>query len=268
MRSIRASILRLNSSSTARCTLLSVKQSCRSFNCHIKSLKFQDANERSFLRVTTRQIHKISGASTRQMADLEDRIYKYVGSSVEDPEAKLSLKTLGWMNRRIAVSKDNTIQLLLRLPTLLHPSLDQLKDRIKESAEKEVQAWAKDIGITDNLSVNVEAVASKPISWLVKDEEDQKELESRLGPGLANVAHIIGVYSCKVCLSHMILIAVLHPSVDPNSMHRNFQNRVEWENQPSPSTLPTNWRKWVDESGCWILMYTGHLFQFLSSQKT
>ncbi|CAJ1931922.1 unnamed protein product [Cylindrotheca closterium] len=131
------------------------------------------------------------------MADLEDRIYKVVGTSVEDPEAKLSLKTLGWMNRRIAISKDNTIQLLLRLPTMLHPSLNQLKDRIKEIAEEEVQVWAKEIGIESSPSVNIEAVASKPVSWLVKDEEDQKELESRLGPGLANVAHIIGVYSCK-----------------------------------------------------------------------
>lgn len=135
------------------------------------------------------------------MADLEDRIYKVVGSSVEDPEAKLSLKSLGWINRRIAVSKDNTIQLLLRLPTLLHPSLDQLKERIKESAENEVQAWAKDIGIETKVGVNVEAVGAKPMSWLVKDEEDQKELEARLGPGLANVSHIIGVYSCKVSVS-------------------------------------------------------------------
>lgn len=143
-------------------------------------------------------MHKISGASTRQMADLEDRIYKVVGSSVEDPEANLNLRTLGWMNRRMAISKDNSIHILLKLPTLLHPSLDQLKDSVKTIAEKEVKVWANEIGIDANPKVNVEAIASKPVSWLVKDVEDQEELESRLGPGLANVSHIIGVYSCKV----------------------------------------------------------------------
>ena len=208
---IGASIQRLNCKSPSRCTALLKNLASRPYHNYLgkstltTSPKLRDAN-RSYRLTTMRQIHKISGASTRQMADLEDRIYKVVGTSVEDPEAKLSLKTLGWMNRRIAISKDNTIQMLLRLPTLLHPSLNQLKDRIKQIAENEVHVWAKEIGIESSPSVNIEAVASKPVSWLVKDEEDQKELESRLGPGLANVAHIIGVYSCKVCVFLILII--------------------------------------------------------------
>lgn len=145
-----------------------------------------------------RRLHKVEGASTRDMADLEDRIYSVVGSSVKDPEIKTDLKSLGWLNRRIAVSENGTIQILLRLPTLLHPGLEELKTLVKAAAETEIKDWANGKGIKTDAIANVEAIATKPVSWLVKDEEDQKELESRLGPGLANVAHVIGVYSCKV----------------------------------------------------------------------
>jgi Mrp family chromosome partitioning ATPase len=131
------------------------------------------------------------------MAELEDRIYSVVGSTVQDPEFKSDLKTLGWLNRGIAVSKDGTIQILLRLTTLLHPGLDELKQLAKVTAETEIKQWAADKGIDVSVKVNIEAIPSKPVSWLVKDEEDQKDLESRLGPGLASVAHVIGVYSCK-----------------------------------------------------------------------
>jgi hypothetical protein len=56
----------------------------------------------------------------------------------------------------------------------------------------------KDSGWPD-IKVNVEAsIASKPVPWMAKDAEDQKNIESRLGPGLANVAHFLAVYSRKV----------------------------------------------------------------------
>jgi hypothetical protein len=155
-------------------------------------------NDSPYRSTSIRRIHKLQGASTRDMAELEDRIYSVVGSSVKDPEVKVDLKTLGWMNRRIAISEDGTIQILLRLPTLLHPGLDELKRSIKTVAENEIKDWAATKGINTPAKANIEAIATKPVSWLVKDEEDQIELESRLGPGLANVAHVIGVYSCKV----------------------------------------------------------------------
>jgi hypothetical protein len=49
-----------------------------------------------------------------------------------------------------------------------------------------------------DIKVNVEAIASKPVPWMAKDAEDQKDIKSRLGPGLANVANFLAVYSCKV----------------------------------------------------------------------
>jgi hypothetical protein len=70
---------------------------------------------------------------------------------------------------------------------------------IQLSAEKEISQWASEKGLEDvKSSVNVEAIASRPVPWMAKDGEDQKEIESRLGPGLANVSHCLAVYSCKV----------------------------------------------------------------------
>jgi hypothetical protein len=133
------------------------------------------------------------------MADLEDRLWSAVGATVKDPDLDMDLKALGWLNRRIAISDDGTVQLLLRLPTLLHPSLPDLKTLIQLSAEKEISQWASEKGLEDvKASVNVEAIASRPVPWMAKDGEDQKEIESRLGPGLANVSHCLAVYSCKV----------------------------------------------------------------------
>jgi metal-sulfur cluster biosynthetic enzyme len=145
-----------------------------------------------------RTIHTLPGVSPRDMADLEDRLWSVVGSKVKDPELLIDIKSLGWMNRRLAVSEDGTIQILLRLPTLLHPSLEELKTLVQKAAEKEVSSWAKEKGTETKRKVNVEAIASKPTPWLVKNVEDQKEFESRHGPGLANVAHCLAVYSCKV----------------------------------------------------------------------
>jgi metal-sulfur cluster biosynthetic enzyme len=132
------------------------------------------------------------------MADLEDRVWSAVGKTVKDPEINIDLASLGWMNRRLAVSEDGTVIILLRLPTLLHPALDDLKNLVKVAAESEISRWASEKGLDTVAKVNVEAIASKPFPWMAKDAEDQKDIESTLGPGLANVAHCIAVYSCKV----------------------------------------------------------------------
>jgi metal-sulfur cluster biosynthetic enzyme len=132
------------------------------------------------------------------MAELEDRVWSTVGATVQDPEIDVDLKTLGWMNRRLAISEDTTVQILLTLPTLLHPSLGELKNLVKSAAEHEIRQWSSEKGLDAEIKVNVEAIASKPVPWMSKDAEDQKDIESRLGPGLANVAHILAVYSCKV----------------------------------------------------------------------
>lgn len=149
-----------------------------------------------------RMIHRIAGASTRDMADLEERIWSTVGTSVKDPVIGKSLKELKWLNRRIAISDDQTIQLLLKLPTLLHPSLGDLKKTVKEAVESVVRQWAEEKGFKEdsaNLTrINVEAMATTPVPFMVKNAEDQKDIESRLGPGLTNVTHFLAVYSCKV----------------------------------------------------------------------
>ena len=142
------------------------------------------------------------------MADLEDRVWAAVSTSVQDPEIGKTLKELGWMNRRLAVSKNNddgssVFQLLLNLPTLLHPSLDQLKQRVKESAQVEIQKFIADKNLdhevgSNNFLVNVEALAKRPVPFIAGGPEDTKDTEARLGPGLVNVAHYVAVYSCKV----------------------------------------------------------------------
>jgi hypothetical protein len=85
------------------------------------------------------------------------------------------------MNRRLAISEDMTVQILLTLPTLLHPSLDELKNLVKSAAEHETCQWSPEKGLDVEIKVNVEAIASKPVPWMAKDAEDQKDIESDRG---------------------------------------------------------------------------------------
>jgi Mrp family chromosome partitioning ATPase len=167
------------------------------------------------------RFHTVAGASPRQMADLEERVWSKVGSLVQDPEININLGKLGWIRRGLAVSSsrsadkptnatitgvDNTdggvqtLQLLLQLPTLLHPSIDELKALVRMEAEKEVAVWVQDHGLdeSDSPTVNVEAIAQQPVPWTVQTrQQKQDEIVARVGPGLANVAHFVAVYSCK-----------------------------------------------------------------------
>ena len=68
------------------------------------------------------------------MADLEDQVWSAVGARVKDPEVNVDLKSLGWLSRKLAISEDQTVQVLLKLPTLLHPSLEDLKNLVKVEA--------------------------------------------------------------------------------------------------------------------------------------
>jgi hypothetical protein len=51
------------------------------------------------------------------------------------------------MNRWLAISEDRTVQILLTLPTLLHPSLDELKNLVKSAAEHEIRRWSSEKGL-------------------------------------------------------------------------------------------------------------------------
>jgi hypothetical protein len=149
--------------------------------------------------------------SKRDMAELEDRIWTAVGNAVHDPVLHQPLAKLKWLHKRIAVvseSKDasstttTTLQLLLRLPSLLHPALAELKRLVTKEAEAQVHAWLMEKkNYSKNLkdvSVNVECIATTPVPMMARLVEDHEDLLTSLGPGLASVAHFVAVYSCKV----------------------------------------------------------------------
>lgn len=146
------------------------------------------------------------------MADLEDWLSRRVGKRVRDPVVDQDLASLQWINPRIAVSAtDGTLQILLKLPSLLHPHLDELKREVVQAVKEEVWAWLKgtssatqslengdnDDDSSKSVKVNVEAIATKPIPIMVRLVEDTEELLGHLGPGLECVSHFVAVYSCK-----------------------------------------------------------------------
>lgn len=140
--------------------------------------------------------------SQRELADLEEKICTHAANSVNDVIVKKPLSELHWLHKRLAVSShtdsQTTLQLLLRLPSLLHPSLSELKQLVRNDAETTLKSWLEQNHHSDlDVSVNVEAIATTPIPMMMHLVEDRDELLKSLGPGLANVCHVIAVYSCK-----------------------------------------------------------------------
>ena len=178
---------------------------------------------------STRRYHSIAGASPRQMADLEERVWSAVGSNVKYPDTDLYLKKLGWNQRRLGVSKKGTsdtssskeesntssqdvVQILLQVPTLLLEHLEQVKSMVRKEAKREIVQWASDNKLqittttgTSNeqddmslLDVNVNVIPQQPTPWIVQTgQQSQEDVTSKLGPGLSNVSHFLAVYSCK-----------------------------------------------------------------------
>lgn len=138
--------------------------------------------------------------SNRKIADLEEHLYKKVAYSVSDPVTKHTLDKLGWLSRRVAISDDGTFQVLLKLPSMLHPHISALRSKVREEFEAEITAWLaseKSVNSTIKPSVNVETIATKPSSAMLHLTEGKEELLEMLGPGMQSVAHIVTVYSCK-----------------------------------------------------------------------
>lgn len=138
--------------------------------------------------------------SNRKIADLEEHLYKKVAHSVADPVTKHTLDKLGWLSRRVAISDDGTFQVLLKLPSMLHPHIFDLKSKVQEEYETEIAAWlASETSVNAALtpSVNVETIATKPCSAMLHLTEGKEELLEMLGPGMQSIAHIVTVYSCK-----------------------------------------------------------------------
>jgi Mrp family chromosome partitioning ATPase len=163
----------------------------RAPNMHVPSARYA---------VSTRSPRccSLSTLSRRQQADLEDRIVSVVGKRT-DPVLGTDLATLGWVHPRTAVSDDGTLQVLLRLPTLLHPKLDELKEQVKAQTEDCLAEWATEHQLADRVpsAVNVEAMASTPVSMTARLLEDPADFLETQGPGLSEISHFLAVYSCK-----------------------------------------------------------------------
>lgn len=143
-------------------------------------------------------VRSLSTLTRRQQADLEDRLVSVVVKRTVDPVLHKELSRLGWLHPRMAISDDGTLQVLLRLPTLLHPQLTELKETVQTQAEVFLQEWAAqhaDLALPTH--VNVECMASPPVSMTARLLENPDEFLKTQGPGLAQVSHFLAVYSCK-----------------------------------------------------------------------
>lgn len=142
-----------------------------------------------------------STLTRRQHADLEDQLVAKIGKQTIDPVLGKELSRLGWVHRRMAISDDGTLQVLLRLPTLLHPKLEELKATVQTNAEACLREWASQQASSNVAnppsSVNVEAMASTPVSMTARLLENPEEFLQSQGPGLAEISHFLAVYSCK-----------------------------------------------------------------------
>jgi hypothetical protein len=188
--------------------------------------------------------------SRRDWADLEDTVCTAVARTVVDPVLHVPLDQLQWLMRRIgttatttnasidhdsntnttttsslsnkkAVESEITLQMLLRPPSLLHPSLDELKELVRVQATAEICAWLE---LKEEyyyyeppqfrIHVDVQAVPSnRPVPMMARLVHDQEELLASLGPGLQSVAHCIAVYSCKVRTTTTTTTTVPPPNV-------------------------------------------------------
>jgi Mrp family chromosome partitioning ATPase len=175
----------------------SIKRSSRSQFISSEPLFHKHFSAHSF--ATTKFSETIS---QRELADLEEKICSHAANSVNDVVLKKPLSELQWLHKRLAVSShqssQTTLQILLRLPSLLHPHLAELKQLVRNDAEETLKSWLVQNNHSDlDVSVNVEAIATTPIPMMMRFVEDQEDFIKNLGPGLANVAHVIAVYSCK-----------------------------------------------------------------------
>jgi hypothetical protein len=187
--------------------------------------------------------------SPRQEVNLEKNILAAISheeDGVVDPILKSNIRSLGWMqsiefnkNGPIAsigngvgngvgngngteIGSANTrdgssLNINLRLPTMMHPHIDEIREKIHSiathqilSAMKQNQNHATNAKVQDadididtyidagiySSAVNVNISASKPAPF-VRNVEEQDSLIKKLGPGLSNVRHFLAVYSCK-----------------------------------------------------------------------
>lgn len=140
-------------------------------------------------------LHTLSDVSPRLYAELEHQLWSSVGSKAIDPIVGKDLRSLKWIDRRMELAEGGkTLKMVLRLPTLLHPSKEELRKTVQEIAAKEVAQWLIRQRLDLNVNVTVEVVGTKPVPTMARFVENQEELVKQLGPGLVNVAQYLAVY--------------------------------------------------------------------------
>lgn len=154
-----------------------------------------------------------SDLSKRDFAALEDRLVSKIGSTVKDPVLNSDLRSLGWLQRRVALSDDGNVTLHLKLPTLLHPEKEKLAHQVERVAKEELYAIAKKKEMTNvdsPVDVNVVFTTSPTVPVVARRPEEHDEIIKKLGPGLAKVAQFLAVYSCKVQAVKLTRIYLFH----------------------------------------------------------
>lgn len=180
---------------------LSTPKICQRFSKDYLGLPSQSSLRygRRLVWISTRLQHSLSQLSRRDKASLEDRICRAVGSHVKDPTLKKDLGSLGWVHRRVAFSDNGTVQLLLQLPSLLHPALNELKHSVQNAAQSEIKLWLQqNMPSIDTANVSVEVLPSQPVPVMARLMDNPEDLAENLGPGLSRISHFVAVYSCKV----------------------------------------------------------------------
>lgn len=185
--------------------LQTVNSGSRSLLCFRSLQFFSSDSQKSWTRAFSNEDKQRNGKnwwnlSNRKIADMEENLYKKVAYSVSDPVTKHTLDKLGWLSRRVAISDDGTFQVLLKLPSMLHPDIDTLKSKVREESETEITAFlARETSVDSTVkpSVNVETIATKPSSAMLHLTEGKEELLEMLGSGMQSIAHVVTVYSCK-----------------------------------------------------------------------
>ena len=158
----------------------------------------------------------LNNLSPRQEVKLEEDILAAISheeDGVIDPILKNNIRSLGWIqsiefqkNSGIGIGDERGtgVSINLRLPTLMHPNIQEMKEKIQSIVtaqihsameQKNMPIAEKDSGLS-NAMIHVNIAASKPAPF-VRNVDEQNALIQKLGPGLANVRHFLAVYSCK-----------------------------------------------------------------------
>ena len=159
------------------------------------------------MTATTTSTTTTKRLSIRDLATLEEYFLENLGPNIQDPVLNSDLRSLDWIQRRIQQTECGDLVVTLSLPSLLHPNIEELKEKIIKSATALVTQLYKQQGWDNNNnhdnqntsipSVRVHIIPSKPFPSMARRVQDYENYIQTLGPGLAHISHFIVVYSCK-----------------------------------------------------------------------